>query len=75
MKWGLRSEIDTRSEKLGRKIRDAQVQKVPYMLVVGDKEQAEFKVGVRERSKGDLGSMTLDEFKNVLDGEFNPLKN
>jgi len=75
MSWGLRVEVDTRSEKLGRKIRDAQIQKVPYMLVVGDKEQAENKVGVRERSKGDLGSMTLDEFKNVLDGEFNPLKN
>ena len=75
MEWGIRSEIDTRSEKLGRKIRDAQVQKVPYMLVVGDKEQAENKVGVRERSKGDLGSMTLDEFRNVLDGEFNPIKN
>ncbi|MBR1486797.1 MAG: threonine--tRNA ligase [Synergistaceae bacterium] len=74
MKWDIRSEIDTRSEKLGRKIRDAQVQKVPYMLVVGDKEQAENKVGVRERSKGDLGSMTLDEFKNVLDGEFDPRK-
>ncbi|MBQ7559649.1 MAG: threonine--tRNA ligase, partial [Synergistaceae bacterium] len=73
--WGLRVEIDTRSEKLGRKIRDAQLQKVPYMLVVGDKEQAENKVGVRERSKGDLGSMTLDEFKNVLEGEFNPAKN
>jgi len=74
MKWGLRSEIDARSEKLGRKIRDAQVQKVPYMLVVGDKEQAENKVGVRERSKGDLGSMTLEEFRNVLDGEFDPNK-
>ncbi|MDY6399602.1 MAG: threonine--tRNA ligase [Synergistales bacterium] len=72
--WGLRVEVDTRSEKLGKKIRDAQLQKVPYMLVVGDKEQAENKVGVRERSKGDLGSMTLDEFKNVLDNEFNPLK-
>ena len=75
MKWGLRSEIDNRSEKLGRKIRDAQVQKVPYMLVVGDKEQAENKVGVRERSKGDLGSMTLDEFRNVLNAEFNPINN
>ena len=72
--WGLRVEIDTRSEKLGKKIREAQLQKVPYMLVVGDKEQAEGKVGVRERSKGDLGSMTLDEFKKVLDSEFNPLK-
>ncbi|MBQ9419633.1 MAG: threonine--tRNA ligase, partial [Synergistaceae bacterium] len=73
--WGLRVEIDTRSEKLGKKIREAQLQKVPYMLVVGDKEQAENKVGVRERSKGDLGSMTLDEFRAVLDSEFNPLKN
>ncbi len=73
--WGLRVEIDTRSEKLGKKIRDAQLQKVPYMIVVGDKEQAENKVGVRERSRGDLGSMTLDEFKNILDNEFNPTKN
>lgn len=74
MKQNLRSEIDTRSEKLGRKIRDAQMQKIPYMLVVGDKEKEKHTVGVRERSKGDLGSMSLDEFMNVLAQEFNPLR-
>ena len=70
----LRSEIDSRSEKLGKKIRDAQLQKVPYMLVVGDKEQENNSVGVRERSKGDLGSMSLDEFLKLLSEEFNPIK-
>lgn len=73
MNRNLRSEIDTRSEKLGRKIRDAQMQKVPYMLVVGDKEKENHTVGVRERSKGDLGSMSLEEFMNVLSQEFNPI--
>ena len=74
MNLNLRSEIDERDEKLGRKIRDAQLQKVPYMLVVGDKEKANHTVGVRERSKGDLGSMTLDEFQKVLTQEFDPMK-
>ncbi|MBQ9629131.1 MAG: threonine--tRNA ligase, partial [Synergistaceae bacterium] len=73
MNRNLRSEIDTRSEKLGRKIRDAQMQKVPYMLVVGDKEKENHTVGVRERSKGDLGSMSFDDFMNVLSQEFNPI--
>ncbi|MBQ3403347.1 MAG: threonine--tRNA ligase [Synergistaceae bacterium] len=72
--WGLRSEVDYRSEKLGRKIRDAQMQKVPYMLVVGDKEKDSRTVGVRERSKGDLGSMTIEAFRQWLDGEFNPVR-
>ena len=73
MDWGVRSEIDGRNEKLGRKIRDAQIQKVPYMLVVGDKEKEARTVGVRERSKGDLGSMTLEGFRELLSKEFNPL--
>ena len=73
LKWHLRPEIDMREEKLGRKIRDAQLQKVPYMLVVGDKEKENHTVGVRERSKGDLGSMSLEEFKNLLSKEFNPM--
>lgn len=73
MDWGLRSEIDTRGEKLGRKIRDAQMQKVPYMLVIGDKEKEAGTVGVRERTKGDLGSMTLEEFRDLLSKEFNPI--
>ncbi len=73
MDWGIRSEVDYRNEKLGRKIRDAQMQKVPYMLVIGDKEKESCTVGVRERSKGDLGSMSLEGFKELLSKEFNPI--
>ena len=73
MDWGIRPEIDTRDEKLGKKIRDAQMQKVPYMLVVGNKEKETGTVGVRERTKGDLGSMTLEEFRELLSKEFNPI--
>ena len=73
MDWGIRPEIDIRDEKLGRKIRDAQMQKVPYMLVVGNKEKETGTVGVRERTKGDLGSMTLEEFRELLSKEFNPI--
>lgn len=58
----IRGLIDHRDEKIGRKIRDAEVKKVPYMLIVGEKEQAEGKVAVRRHGQGDLGSLTLDEF-------------
>ncbi len=74
MSWGVRSEVDYRGEKLGRKIRDSQLQKVPYMIVIGDKEKDSRSVGVRERSKGDLGSMSIDAFKELLGKEFNPIK-
>jgi threonyl-tRNA synthetase len=59
---GLRAELDGRQEKIGYKIREAQLQKVPYMLVVGDKEAAGASVAVRSRSAGDQGSRPLDEF-------------
>jgi threonyl-tRNA synthetase len=59
---GLRAEVDERQEKIGYKIREAQLQKVPYMLVVGDKERAETTVAVRSRAAGDQGSRSLDEF-------------
>ena len=59
---GLRAEIDTRNEKIGYKIREAQLQKIPYMLVVGEKEQQSGTVSVRGRKVGDLGSMTAEEF-------------
>jgi len=59
---GFRVETDFRSEKIGYKIREAQVQKVPYMLVLGDKEAESGLVTVRHRADGDIGSMTLDEF-------------
>ena len=59
---GLRAELDSRSEKIGYKIREAQLQKVPYMLVVGDREVEEGTVSVRRRKGGDAGSMALEAF-------------
>src|SRR5207249_6892285 len=59
---GLRVEVNVRSDKIGAKIRDAQLQKVPFMLILGDREMEQSKVAVRERSKGDIGAMSLDEF-------------
>jgi threonyl-tRNA synthetase len=58
---GIRHEIDSRSEKINYKIREAQLQKVPYMLVAGDREAADGKVALRARKAGDLGSMPLGE--------------
>ena len=63
---GLRVENDTRNEKIGYKIREAQLQKIPYMLVVGDKEAEEGMVSVRSRKDGDLGAMPLDELIGKL---------
>src|SRR5437660_3688753 len=59
---GVRVEVDTRNERMNAKIRDAQVQKVPYMLVVGDKEAAENAVAVRLRTNENLGAMPLANF-------------
>jgi threonyl-tRNA synthetase len=59
---GLRAGLDERQEKIGYKIREAQLQKIPYMLVVGDKEVADGTVSVRSRSGGDLGPNSVDEF-------------
>jgi threonyl-tRNA synthetase len=59
---GLRVELDARQEKIGYKIREAQLQKVPYMLVAGDREAAEGTVSVRSRSAGDLGARSVDDF-------------
>jgi threonyl-tRNA synthetase len=62
---GLRVEVNVRSDKIGAKIRDAQLQKVPFMLVLGDRELEDGKVAVRERTKGDIGAMSLDDFKEM----------
>lgn len=58
----IRVEFDDRNEKIGYKIREAQLQKIPYMLIIGDKEVESNSVGVRSRTDGDLGAMKLDEF-------------
>ena len=59
---GIRAEVDTRGEKLGRKVRDAQVQKVPWMLVVGKREAEERQVALRLLRGGDQGEMSVEEF-------------
>lgn len=69
----IRCEIDLRDEKLGKKIRDAQMQKVPYMLIIGDREVENRQVAVRERSKGDLGTMDMEGLIRLFDAEFDPL--
>ena len=63
---GIRVEMDDRAEKIGFKIREAQLQKVPYMLVVGEKEAAENQVAVRSRDKGEMGSMNLNDFVSMV---------
>jgi len=63
---GFRVEVNLKSDKIGAKIRDAQLQKVPYMLILGDKELDEKQVAVRERKQGDIGAMSLAEFKEMI---------
>ena len=62
----IRAFVDDRSEKVGRKIRDAELRKVPYMLVLGEKEEAEGIVSVRKQKEGDLGSMSVSAFAELL---------
>jgi threonyl-tRNA synthetase len=59
---GLRVEVDERSESVGKKIREAEVRKVPYMLVVGDQEERAGRVAVRRHREGDLGPVAVDDF-------------
>ena len=65
----IRGLIDSRDEKIGRKIRDAEVKKIPYMLIVGEKEMEEGKVSVRKHGQGDVGSVMIEEFENQLINE------
>ncbi|MEA2393112.1 MAG: threonyl-tRNA synthetase, partial [Solirubrobacteraceae bacterium] len=66
---GLRAEVDARTESVGRKIRDAELAKVPYMLVVGDREAQEGTVAVRRHGEGDEGTVELDAFADRLAAE------
>ena len=68
-KEGIFVEVDDRNEKIGYKIREAQLQKIPYMLVVGDKEIETNQVGVRSRKEGDIGAMPVDEFISKIKKE------
>ena len=66
---GLRVELDSREEKIGYKIREAQLQKIPYMVIIGDKEIEANAVGVRKRKEGDIGSMPVEKFINMVKEE------
>ena len=66
---GIRAETDLRNEKIGFKIREAQMEKVPYMLVLGDKEVASQAAAVRRRDKGDMGVMPVEEIVDMIAGQ------
>ena len=65
----IRVEVDERNEKIGKKIREAEMNKIPYMFVVGEKEVAEGKVALRKQSKGDIGTKTINEALDFLKEE------
>jgi len=65
-KADIRAEIDDRNEKIGKKIRDTELMKVPYMLVVGEKEMNENRISIRRQGKGDLGAKGVDEFLSEI---------
>jgi len=69
----IRAQIDDRSEKTGKKIRDAELKRIPYMLVLGEKEELSSSVSVRKQGTGDLGSMSVDEFIKSIKDEINSL--
>lgn len=66
---GIRVELDARQEKIGYKIREAQLQKVPYMLILGEKEVEANAVGVRKRKEGDIGQMSIEDFVSMISKE------
>ncbi len=66
-KFEVRAEIDDRSEKTGKKIRDAELKKIPYMLIVGEKEEAEQTVSVRKQAVGDVGKMSVEAFSRLIE--------
>ncbi|MBC7417102.1 MAG: threonine--tRNA ligase, partial [Pedobacter sp.] len=73
--YDIRGLVDERNEKIGKKIRDTELQKVPYMLIVGEKEEAENTVSVRKQGEGDLGSFGIEEFAKIINSEIEKLKN
>ena len=64
--YDIRGFVDDRNEKIGKKIRDAELKKIPFMLIVGEKEAENEQVSVRQRGKGDLGSMNVEGFAQTV---------
>ena len=72
---GLRSSIDYRNEKISRKVRDAELKKVPYMMIIGDNEMSSNTISVRKKSKGDIGKMSLNDFLSNIKIDLSPSTN
>ncbi|HRW21435.1 MAG TPA: His/Gly/Thr/Pro-type tRNA ligase C-terminal domain-containing protein, partial [Bacteroidales bacterium] len=71
--YDIRSLVDDRNEKVGRKIRDNELKKIPYLLIVGENEAESETVSVRKQGKGDMGIMNLDSFAEIINFEVNKL--
>jgi len=71
--YEIRTLIDDRNEKTGKKIRDAELQKIPYMLIVGEKEEADGTVSVRKQGQGDLGTFSIKDFADLINNEISEL--
>jgi threonyl-tRNA synthetase len=69
--YEIRALVDDRNEKIGRKIRDAEMSKIPYMLIIGENEENQGIVSVRKHGEGDLGSFTVEEFVKIIEAEIN----
>ena len=67
--YDIRGFVDERNEKVGRKIRDAEVGKVPFMLIIGEKEAETNIVSVRKHGEGDIGEFSIEEFANIINDE------
>ena len=67
--YDIRTLIDERSEKIGKKIRDNELKRIPYLLIIGEKEQESGTVSVRRQGEGDKGAMKLEEFAQFLQSE------
>jgi threonyl-tRNA synthetase len=71
--YDIRALVDERNEKVGRKIRDAELEKVPYMIIVGETEANENTISVRKQGEGDIGTITVEEFAKIIDKEISTL--
>jgi threonyl-tRNA synthetase len=71
--YDIRALVDERNEKVGRKIRDAEVEKMPYMLIIGEDEEKNGIVSVRKQGEGDLGTMSIEDFSKVIENEISAL--
>jgi len=73
--YDIRAQIDERSEKTGRKIRDAELKKIPYMLIVGEREESQGTISLRKQGEGDIGKFKVEEFAGIVNDEINRMIN